>query len=129
MIFDPIIFNFYFIMKNFKDIVAWQRCYELTLLIYDITRRFPIEEEFGLKSQLRRAAVSTISNIAEGFKRIGKKDSIKFYNISQASLEEIKCQILLSYDLEFINMDFFKKLDALSDEASRILYGFIKSQK
>ena len=116
-------------MKNFKDIVAWQRCYELTLLIYDITRRFPIEEEFGLKSQLRRAAVSTISNIAEGFKRIGKKDSIKFYNISQASLEEIKCQILLSYDLEFINMDFFKKLDALSDEASRILYGFIKSQK
>ena len=65
-------------MKTFKDINAWKKAYELTLLIYKSTANFPRNEEFGLKSQIRRASVSIISNIAEGFKRSGAKEKIYF---------------------------------------------------
>ena len=115
-------------MKTFKDIIAWQKAYQLTLLIYKYTRDFPKNEEFGLKSQLRRAGVSVISNIAEGFKRKHLKDQLHFYNQSQSSLEEAKCQIMLSYDLRYIDNDKFVELDQLSDETGRILYGWIQSQ-
>lgn len=75
-------------MKTFKDIIAWQKAYELTLGIYKNTMAFPRNEEFGLKSQIRRASVSIISNIAEGFKRNGKKDKLRFYNQSEFSLDK-----------------------------------------
>jgi len=116
-------------MKSFKDIIAWQKAYELTLLIYRYTKNFPESEEFGLKSQLRRASVSVISNIAEGFKRNGKKDKLKFYNQSQASLEEVKCQIMLAFDLKYFNKDIFIELDQMSEESSRVLFGWVKSQR
>ena len=116
-------------MKTFKDIVAWQKAYQLTLLIYKYIRDFPRCEEFGLKSQLRRAAVSVISNIAEGFKREHLRDKLRFYNQSQSSIEELKCQILLSYDLNYFDKDKFIELDQMSDEAGRVLYGWIESQK
>jgi four helix bundle protein len=115
-------------MKTFKDIIAWQKGYELTLNIYKITANFPKNEEFGLKSQLRRAAVSVISNIAEGFKRRGNKDQLRFYNQSQASLEEIKCQLMLSNDLSYMTNEKYKNLDKMADENARILYGWIQSQ-
>ena len=73
-------------IKTFQDIYTWKKGYKLTLKIYEATKNFPKSEAFGLKSQLRRAAVSCISNIAEGFKRLGAKDSLHFYNYSQASL-------------------------------------------
>jgi len=74
-------------MKTFKDIIAWQRAYALTLQIYQNTRNFPREEDFGLKSQIRRASVPVISNIAEGFKRKSYKDRMNFYNMAETSLE------------------------------------------
>jgi four helix bundle protein len=115
-------------MKTFKDIIAWQKAYQLTLLIYKYTRDFPKNEEFGLKSQVRRAAVSVVSNIAEGFKRNCIKDQLRFYNQSQSSLEEVKCQIMLAFDLQYIDKEKFIELDQLSDETGRILYGWIQSQ-
>ena len=116
-------------METFKDVIAWQKAYQLTLLIYKYTVIFPKNEEFGLKSQIRRATVSIISNIAEGFKRNGKNDQLRFYNTAQSSLEEVKCQIMLSYDLGYFEKSKYIELDELSDEVGKVLYGWIQSQK
>ena len=116
-------------MRTFKEIIAWQKAYQLTLLIYKYTADFPRSEEFGLKSQIRSAAVSVISNIAEGFKRNGKKDRLCFYNRSEASLEEVKCQSLLSSDLKYINQIQYAEIEQLQDETGRVLDGWIKSQQ
>jgi len=116
-------------MKNFKDIIAWQKSYQLTLLIYKYSKHFPKNEEFGLKSQIRRASVSIISNIAEGFKRKGIKDQLRFYNQSQSSLEEVKCQMMLAHDLRYLEYEKYSELSHLSEEAAKVLYGWIKSQE
>jgi four helix bundle protein len=116
-------------MKTFKEIFAWQKGYELCLLIYKITSVFPRNEEFGLKSQMRRAAVSIISNIAEGFRRAGIKDGIQFYNYSEASLEELKCQSMLAHDLGYLDDKIFGAIEHLQNETGKVLCGWIKSQK
>lgn len=82
--------------KSFQDVVVWQKAHKLVLAIYKETNQFPREEVFGLTSQIRRATVSVPANIAEGFKRIGLKDKIRFYNIAQSSLEEVKYFLILS---------------------------------
>ena len=82
-------------IKKFTEIIAWQKAHELALFIYLITNKFPRSEEFGLSSQMRRAAVSVPSNIVEGFKRKSVKDGVNFYNIAEGSLEELKYQVLL----------------------------------
>lgn len=79
-------------IQNFKDIIAWKKAHELTLLVYDLTAKFPKHELFGLMSQMRRAAVSVPSNIAEGYKRKGRQDCIHFYVIAESSLEELRYQ-------------------------------------
>ncbi len=116
-------------MKTFKDIIAWQKGYKLTLNIYKLTTHFPRHEEFGLKSQIRRAAVSIISNIAEGFKRLSLKDRNHFYKIAECSLEEIKCQTMLAFDLNYLNKGNYDKLSELEDETGKVLHGWIQSQK
>lgn len=116
-------------MKTFKDIIAWQKGYKLTLLIYKFTAGFPKNEEFGLKSELRRASVSYISNIAEGFKKNSKKEAIHYYNRSECSLEEIKCQNLLSLDLHYFSESNFREIKQLSEKCGKILDGWIKAQR
>jgi four helix bundle protein len=116
-------------MKTFKDIIAWQRGYELTLQIYKLTTKFPNHEEFGLKSQMRRAAVSIISNIAEGFKKIGLKERQYFYKTAECSLEELKCQSMLALDLGYFSPENYATINKLEDDTGKVLYGWIKSQK
>lgn len=116
-------------MKTFKDIIAWQKGYELTLLIYKLTTHFPKEELFGLTSQLKRACVSYISNIAEGFGRQGLKEAIHFYKMSRGSLEEVRCQLLLSMDLNYCTPAQYEKLEKLCETCSKTLNGWICSQK
>jgi four helix bundle protein len=88
-------------IKTFRDIIAWQKAHELTLLVYSLTEKYPCHEIFGLTNQSRRCAVSVPSNIAEGFKRASKNDSVHFYIIAQGSLEELKYQLLLAKDLKY----------------------------
>ncbi len=116
-------------MKTFKDIIVWQKAYKLTLKIYKLTIDFPKNEEFGLKSQVRRVAVSIILNIAEGFKRMGLKERVHFYKIFESSLEEIKCQTMLTYDLDYLSSTNYSELSKLEDETGRILRGWINSQR
>lgn len=116
-------------IQNFKDIIAWQKAHELTLLVYDFTSRFPRHELFGLVSQMRRCAVSVPSNIAEGYKRKGKQDSIHFYVIAESSLEELRYQLYLSRDLKYITEEEYILAENLSETVAKVLYAWKINQK
>lgn len=111
---------------SFKQLVVWQKSHEFVLLIYELTKKFPKEELFGLTSQFRRAAVSIAANIAEGYIKKTKPDKYKFFNISQGSLEECRYFILLAKDLQYISDESFEKLENSSQEISKLLNSYIK---
>ncbi len=110
--------------KSFQDVETWKKAHVWVLTIYKITENFPKHELFSLTSQLRRAAVSVPANIAEGFKRKGKGDKIRFYNIAQASLEECRYYLILSRDLEYAET---AEVAAKLDEISRMLDSYISA--
>jgi len=90
-------------MQRFQDLKVWQRSHELVLEIYRLSREFPPSERFGITSQLRRAAVSVPTNIAEGTKRVGSQDYARFINIAEGSLAETEYLITLSRDLAYLS--------------------------
>ncbi len=89
-------------IQTFKDLTAWQQAHNLVLFIYKITDSFPKTELFALNTQMRRAAISITSNIAEGFGRSTSKDKRHFYTISKGSLLELDSQIAIANDLQYI---------------------------
>ena len=103
---------------SFRNLKVWAKAHQLVLIIYEATQSFPRDELYGLTSQMRRAAVSVPANIAEGYKRKGQQDKTRFYNIAQASLEELRYFIILSQDLNY-NMP--KEAEKISEEVSRML--------
>ncbi len=110
--------------KTFQDLIVWQKAHEFVLEVYKNTKAFPKNELYGLTSQFRRAAVSIAANIAEGFKKKGKKDKVRFYNISQGSLEECRYYIILSNDLGYSNNN---ELDHKLQEVSKLLNAYSKT--
>jgi four helix bundle protein len=88
---------------SFKDLIVWQKAYKLVLETYKITKDFPKEETYGLAQQMRRAAVSIPSNIAEGYGRSHKAEYKQFLSLAYGSLSELETQYLLSMDLGFTN--------------------------
>jgi len=114
-------------IRTFRDLIVWQKSYELALGIYHVTKDFPQEEKFILASQIKRAAISVASNIVEGFRRRTIKDSLNFYNIAESSLEELKYQLILSLDLGFIAQEQFNEINSKAQEVGRTLRGWIKS--
>jgi len=87
--------------KDFADLVVWQRAHQFALRVYGMSKSFPRDERFGLTSQFRRAAVSVPANIAEGFKKRGRSDKVRFLNIAQGSLEECRYYLFLVRDLGY----------------------------
>ena len=77
-------------IESFRQLEAWQEAQRLVLMVYQVTKEFPGDERFGLVAQMRRAAISIPANVAEGFKRRGIRDKLRFYNISEGSLEELE---------------------------------------
>jgi four helix bundle protein len=110
--------------QSFKDLIVWQKAHRFVLSVYQMSKTFPKEELFGLTSQLRRAAVSIAANIAEGFKKRGKADKLRFYNISQGSIEECKYYLILVNDLGFGKPD---QLMNDIEEISKLLASYIDS--
>ena len=110
--------------RTFQDLIVWQKAHQFVLKIYEFSDKFPKDENYGLTSQLRRAAISIPSNIAEGFTKNGKKDKLRFYNISQGSLEECRYYLILSEDLGYGNSN---KLLSQIEEVSKLLGGYISS--
>jgi len=116
-------------IKSFTDLNAWKDGHKLVLEIYKFTRTFPKEEMFGLTNQLRRAAVSFTSNIAEGFSRNSYKEKIQFYSIALGSLSEVQNQLLIARDVGYISNIEFKSLADKTIEISKITNGLIKKSK
>lgn len=116
-------------IQSYKDIIAWQKAHSLTLMVYKLTEIYPKTEVFGLTSQTRRCAVSVPSNLAEGFKRNHKNDSIHFYNIAQGSLEELRYQLLLAKDIKYISQKDYEIAENLADEVAKLIFSWIKSYK
>jgi four helix bundle protein len=107
--------------RNFQDLVVWQKAHQFVLSVYRISKTFPREEIYGLTSQLRRAAISVPANIAEGFKKKGRMDKVRFMNIAQGSLEECRYYLILSNDLEYANT---MKLMLQLEEVSKLLFRY-----
>jgi four helix bundle protein len=96
--------------QSFRELKVWQKSHELALLIYKYTEHFPKTETYCLTSQLRRAAISVPANIAEGYKKKGKADKLRFFNIAQGSLQEVHYYLILSADLEYGKTDVYLEL-------------------
>ena len=116
-------------ITTFKDLTVWQKAHKLVLDIFQATKSFPAEEKYGLATQLRRAAVSVPTNIAEGFKRKSKKDFSHFLNIADTSLEETKYHLLLAEDLGYLPSQLSRHPQEQCDEIGRMLCGLNRSLK
>ena len=110
--------------KSFEELLVWQKAHSFVLRVYRLTSEFPKSEQFGLTSQFRRAAVSIPANIAEGYKKKGKPDKLRFFNKAQGSLEECRYYIILSRDLNYISDKDAKELTSELIEVSVLLNSY-----
>jgi four helix bundle protein len=109
-------------MQRFTDLKVWQRSHALTLEMYRVTSSFPDHERFGIVSQLRRAASSVPTNIAEGSKRARNQDYARFLNIAESSTAEVEYLVILARDLGYIGPDVSAPLLREADEIARMLH-------
>ncbi len=112
-------------IERFEQLEVWREAHGLVLRVYQLTSNLPGDQKFGLASQMQRAAVSVPANIAEGFKRQGRADKIRFYNMAEGSLEELRYYLILCRDLGYKLQ--YDSMAAQADQISRMLNGLIKS--
>jgi four helix bundle protein len=109
------------VAKTFTDLIVWQKAHALVLLTYRMSQKFPRQEVYGLTSQLRRAVVSIPANIAEGFRKRGRADKARYFNIAEGSIDEVRYYLILAEDLGYAETDpALRKLD----EVSRLLRAY-----
>lgn len=113
--------------NSFENVIAWQKAHLFVLLVYKITKDFPNYERFGLSSQFQRSAVSIAANIAEGYKKKGVQDKLRFFNIAQGSIEECRYYIILANDLEYVDTETSTQMRELLEETSKLLNAYCKS--
>lgn len=116
-------------VKNFKDLIVWQKSVDLAVKIYTITEKFPVAEKFGLCSQINRASVSVSSNIAEGSQRSTTKDYLNFLNISKGSLAELETQLCIAFRLKLITKERYNEIVLEILEIQKILSSIIYKLK
>jgi four helix bundle protein len=110
-------------IDKFEDLIAWQKARELTKNIYRVTKIGEFLKDFGLRDQIRRASVSIMSNIAEGFERGGRSEFHQFLVIAKGSCAELRSQLYVALDAEYIDIPTFQGLDGLARETSRLVGG------
>ena len=110
--------------RTFKDLVVWQKAHQFALAVYRLTRAFPRSEVYGLTSQFRRAAVSIAANVAEGFRKRGSADKVRFLNIAQGSLEESRYYLILTRDLGYGDVAEAK---AVLEQTSKLLEAYSRT--
>jgi four helix bundle protein len=115
--------------RSYRDLIAWQKAMKFVTDIYEATQRFPREECYGLTNQLRRAAVSVPSNIAEGQARFSQKEFHHFLSQARGSLVEIETKLLIAKELKYLQPTKAETLLASADELGRVLNGLIASIK
>jgi four helix bundle protein len=114
-------------IRSFRDLIAWQKAMQLCHQVYSISARFPPAERFGLTAQLRRAAVSIPSNVAEGYGRGHQQDYVRFLRIARGSLYELETQLTLAVRLEFATSDVAASTADLTRKLDRILCALINA--
>ncbi len=112
--------------KRFEDIESWQLGRELTNRIYQMTNDGPFATDFGLKDQIRRASVSVMANIAEGFERNGNREFINFLSIAKGSAGEVRSLLYVALDQQYINQQTFQTIAVQCEEISRKISGLMK---
>src|SRR6266550_4082485 len=115
--------------ESYRDLIAWQKAKSLALEVYRDTRKFPKDEMYGLTSQMRRAAVSVPSNIAEGKGRHSHKELVQFLYRARGSLLELETQLSIAHELAYIDTLAFKQLNERVEEVGRVLNGMINAFK
>jgi four helix bundle protein len=112
-------------VRKFEDLDVWKKSRSLVELVYLITRKQEFSKDWLLINHLRKTAISIISNISEGFERDGNKEFINFLSIAKGSCGELRCQIIIAYDLKYIEENQFKEISNLAEEISKSLKGLI----
>lgn len=113
-------------VRRFEDIDAWKKARELVKKIYKTTARGDFSRDYGLKDQIRRAAVSVMSNVAEGFERGGNKEFQQFLSVAKGSAGEVKSQLYVALDAGHIEQKDFNHIYQLADETGRLIGGFMR---
>jgi len=113
-------------IEQFEDIDAWKKARELAQAIYEVTSVAEFARDFGLRDQIRRAAVSVMSNIAEGFERSGDKEFRQFLSLAKGSAGEVKAQLYVALDARFLSQEQFDQLYSLATETGRLIGGFMR---
>ncbi len=116
-------------MNSYKELIVWQKAFDLTKEVYRLTSLFPASELYGLTSQLRRAAVSIVSNIAEGFSRKSQRETVQFFSIAFGSTSEVETQLLLGKEMEFAAVHEFVRAEDLSLQVRKMLNSMLSSSK
>ena len=110
-------------IERFEDLVAWQKARVLTRLIYEVTRKETFSRDFGLSGQIQRAAVSMMSNVAEGFERGGRGEFHQFLSTAKASCAELRSQLYVAFDIGYLDEKEFDDLMARAVEVAKIIGG------
>ena len=113
-------------IERFEDIEAWQKARELTREVYAMSNEGPFARDFGLRDQIRRAAVSVMSNIAEGFERGGDKEFFQFVSLAKGSSGEVRAQLYVALDAGYIDQETFTELSDMATQITRMLAGLMK---
>ena len=113
-------------ITRFEELEAWQKARELTSAIYTVTATGEFSRDFGLRDQIRRASVSIMSNIAEGFERGGDVELRRYLTMAKGSAGEVKAQLYVALDVHFINQEQFDSLYHMTSEAENLIGGFMR---
>jgi four helix bundle protein len=113
-------------IERFEELTSWQKARQLNHLVYDAARKAALAKDFGLRDQIRRASVSVMSNIAEGFERGGDREFIQFLSHAKGSCGEVRCQLYTAWDENYLTEPEFGQLYRRSIEVSRLISGFMR---
>jgi four helix bundle protein len=116
-------------VRNYSDLIAWQKAMDLVQLVYSCTTRFPKEELYGLTNQLRRASVSIPSNIAEGQGRKSTNEFLRYLSMAHGSLREVRTQVIIAARLRYLEESDAAELLALASEIGKLINGLTNSLK
>jgi len=111
--------------KSFEEIESWQKARELTRKVYTVSNQGAFTKDFGLRDQIRRASVSIMSNIAEGFERDGNREFLQFLTVAKGSSGEVRAQLYIALDQDYINKNTFETLSAISIEIGNLIGGLM----
>jgi four helix bundle protein len=113
-------------INRFEDLPVWIIARNLTQQVYRLTTKGTFSKDFGLRDQIRRASISVMSNIAEGFEHESQAQFISYLGRAKASAGEIRCQLYIARDLDYLNKEEHKQLSVLAEDCSKQLFGFIQ---